>query len=218
MSATNLIDLYSVKYVISVTSLEEDSRFELVDSGMGGAPAGKEDFSEYTVKLYRHKNPLPRAWLVKDLRVMDSKTILSAITRKDFYPQKEVLFDEENGEIPSPGGPSYATGPMSSDRVEFISESNNRVRLQVTTAEKAMLVLSDTYFPGWKARVNDKEQKIYRVNYTFRGLSLGPGTHSIEFIYDPLSVKLGAWITFVGILGCLLIVRINRKRKNRPSD
>jgi hypothetical protein len=228
LSATNLVDLYSVKYVISVTSLKEDPRFELVDSGMGGSLGGKEDFPENTVKLYRHKNPLPRGWLVKNVKVMDSKAILSTIVDKDFNPEREALLEEEPdffrsvtappyGQNPPPSSQSYARDQMSSNKVELISESNNRLRLQVKTTENALLVLSDTYFPGWKALVNGTERKIYRVNYTFRALSLGPGTYSVEFIYDPLSVKLGALVTFLGILGCLVIEKINRKKESDPG-
>ena len=218
LSATNLVDLYSVKYVISVTSLEEDPRFELVDSGMGGSLSGKEDFPENTVKLYRHKNPLPRGWLVKNVKVMDSKAILAAIIDKDFNPAREALLEEEYEQNPPLSSQSYAKDQMSLNKVELISESNNRLRLQVKTTENALLVLSDTYFPGWKALVNGTEKKICRANYTFRALSLAPGTYSVEFIYDPLSVKLGALITFLGILGCLVIGKISRKREDRPSD
>ena len=228
LSATNLVDLYSVKYVISVTPLEGDPRFELVDSGMGGSLGSKEDFSEYTVKLYRHKNPLPRWWLVKDVKTMDPKAILSTIIGTDFYPQREALVEEEPdfarsvtappyGQNSPASSQSYTRDQMSFNKVELISESNNRLRLQVKTTENALLVLSDTYFPGWKALVNGTEKKIYRVNYTFRALSLGPGTYSVEFIYDPLSVKLGVLVTFLGILGCLSLGKINRKRESDPG-
>ncbi|MFH1757662.1 MAG: YfhO family protein [Pseudomonadota bacterium] len=229
LSATNLVDLYSVKYVISVTPLEGDPRFELMDSGMGGSPGGKEDFSEYTVKLYRHKNPLPRGWLVKNVKVMDSKAILAAIIDKNFHPAREALLEEEpellrsatappSGQNPPLSSQSNAKDQMLFNKVELISESNNRLRLQVKTTENALLVLSDTYSPGWKALVNGTEKKIYRVNYTFRALSLAPGTYSVEFIYDPLSVKLGALITFLGIFGCLVIGKINRKRESNLAQ
>ena len=102
--------------------------------------------------------------------------------------------------------------------MEFISESNNRLRLQVKTIENTLLVLNDTYFPGWKALVDGREEKIYRVNYTFRSLSLGPGTHAVEFIYDPLSFKLGALISLLGIFGCLVVGKINRKRESNLAQ
>ena len=229
ISATNLLDLYSVKYVISVTSLKGDPRLELIDSGREDSLGGKEAFSEYTVKLYRHKIPLPRGWLVKDVKVMDSKAILSTMIRKDFHPQKEALLEEKpellrsatappSGQKPPLSSQPYAKDQRSPKEVEFISESNNRLRLQVKTTENTLLVLNDTYFPGWKALVDGREEKIYRVNYTFRSLSLGPGTHAVEFIYDPLSFKLGALISLLGIFGCLVVGKINRKRESNLAQ
>ncbi len=96
ISATNLIDLMSVKYVISVTLIEKDPRFELIYSRLEGIQGKKEALlKENTIKLYRNKDPLPRGWLVNNFRVMDQKLILAALISKKFNPRKEVLFEEE---------------------------------------------------------------------------------------------------------------------------
>jgi uncharacterized membrane protein YfhO len=99
--------------------------------------------------------------------------------------------------------------------VEFISESNNRLDLQVKVPEDRLLVLSDTYYPGWKAFVDGKKTKIYRADYTFRAILLNAGTHLVEFVYDPMSFKLGALFTFLGIIGCAVIYLFRRKPNNK---
>ena len=66
-----------------------------------------------------------------------------------------------------------------------------------------MLVLSDTYYPGWKASWMEVPKKIYQANYAFRAIPLSAGIHQVRFVYDPMSFKLGAGVTFVGILVCL---------------
>ena len=88
-------------------------------------------------------------------------------------------------------------------KVQILSESNNRLDLQVNAEENSLLVLSDTYYPGWKALVDGKETKIYRADYAFRALPLNAGTHRVGFVYDPMSFKLGAGVTILGILGCI---------------
>jgi uncharacterized membrane protein YfhO len=77
--------------------------------------------------------------------------------------------------------------------------------IHVKAAQNAFLVLSDTYFPGWKAYVDGKKEKIYRANYNFRAIALGAGTHKIEFIYDPLSFKIGAIITLLTLIGFICV-------------
>jgi uncharacterized membrane protein YfhO len=89
-------------------------------------------------------------------------------------------------------------------RVEFVSETNNHLVLQATSEEDSLLVLSDTYYPGWRAFVDGKKTKIYRADYTFRAIPISAGRHRVEFVYDPLSFKLGALFTILGIIGCVI--------------
>jgi len=235
ITATHLIDLYGVKYVTSITLLNEKSKFELIYARIEGLQGKRKDLlKKNTIKLYKRRNPLPRAWLVKDFKVMDSGTILSRMTGKDFHPDKDVLLEEEPKWI-NPSSPPFNSpiagfvkggeatqnqdghrGPLLrgtndpgepliglSQKVQILSESNNRLDLQVNAVENSLLVLSDTYYPGWKAFVDGKETKIYRADYTFRAIPLSAGTHQVEFVYDPLSFKIGALFTFLGIVGCV---------------
>jgi hypothetical protein len=151
------------------------------------------------------------------------------MTQKEFDPSQEVFLEEEpkwegkpirGHHLPprsSAGSGAHQQGrpPLRRandvgespsglyQKVEIISESNNRLRLRVGTTEDSLLVLSDTYYPGWKVFVNGEATKICRANYTCRGVPLNAGAHSVEFVYDPISFKLGAGMTFLGILGCI---------------
>ncbi len=62
----------------------------------------REDLlKENTIKLYKNRSPLPRAWLVKDHKIMDSNAILSVMAQKEFDPRKEVLLEEDLNGHPS---------------------------------------------------------------------------------------------------------------------
>jgi hypothetical protein len=227
ISATNLVDIYGVKYVISVTPLEEDPRFELIYARLDRLEGNREDLlKQNTIKLYRNKSSFQRAWLVRDFKVMDSKEMLLMMIGKDFRPDREVLL-EEGPPHPDPLHSGLARfverGRGERDRVrgnrevEFISESNNKLSLKVEAETESILVLSDTYYPGWKVFVNGKEEKILRANYNFRAVPLNKGVHQIEFRYDPVSFKLGAGLTVVGIISCIIIGWSSRRRKNQPN-
>ena len=224
ISANQLIDLYGIKYIVSVTPLEGDPRFELIYARLEGLQGRKEDLLKgNTIKLYKNRNPSPRAWLVKDFKVLDSKTILSMMIQKEFKPRKEVLLEETPPSLTSVASRTdlpHKGGGVGGSEVEFISETNNRLQLHVETKENSLLVLSDTYFPGWKVFVNGNPKKIYQANYTFRAVPLNAGIHKVEFVYDPMSFKVGAGVTLLGILGCLLIgwaVRRKGSTKNGTS-
>jgi len=237
ISATSLIDLYGVKYVISVTPLEKDHGYELLYARIEGLPGKKKDLLEgNTIKLYRKREVHPRAWVVNNFRVLESKEILSMLKGKNFHPGKEVLLEEgpkwkENSpNHPFEGGvQKYKMGGHSgpplqkiksvgvphSGLPEFISETNNRLVLHVKAKGNTLLVLSDTFYPGWKAFVDGKEEKILRANYNFRAVPLSAGTHQVAFVYAPVSFRLGAIITFLTIIGCFGIGWISRRRPQR---
>jgi uncharacterized membrane protein YfhO len=144
---------------------------------------------------------------------MDSKAMLSRMTSKAFHPDKEVLLEEEpkwEGQSINPALTKESKG-LPKISVEFVSETNNRLLLTAKAQEKTLLVLNDTYFPGWKAFADGKRTKIYRADYTFRAIPLNAGTHTVEFVYDPLSFKLGAAISILGIIGCIFIYLVRRK-------
>ena len=242
ITATHLIDLYGVKYVTSITPLNEKSKFELIYARLEGLQGKRKDLlKENTIKLYKNRNPLPRAWLVKDFKVMDPQIILWMMTQKEFRPGQEVFLEEEpqwisshavpfvKGEEDTPcqsghrGPPLRRTNdvgePLSGfpQKAQILTESNNRLDLQVKPPEDCLLVLSDTYYPGWKAFVDGKETRIYRADYTFRAIPLSAGTHRVEFVYDPLSFKLGIGATLLGILGCVGLVLISQGKRRGAS-
>ncbi len=201
ISATHLIDLFGIKYIVSITPLEGDPRFELVYARIEGLQGNEEDLlKEETIKLYKNRRPFPRAWFVRDFKVLDSKAILSRMVQKEFHPDQEVLLEEEP-KWTTPPNPPLDKGGL--NKVEFISETNNQLQLFVETSEDSLLLLSDTYYPGWKVLVDGKPEKIYRANYAFRAVPLSAGAHRIRFVYDPASFKLGAGVTLLGILGCI---------------
>jgi hypothetical protein len=251
ISATHLVDLYGVKYVVSVTPIEEGSRFELIYSRIEGLEGEREDLiKRNTIKLYRNRSPLPRAWLVKDFKVMDSKAILAKVTNNEFRPDKEVLLEEEPvWKMENRPSHPFTKGGLGglrdsfsglSNRVEFITESNNRLRLLVRATGNVLLVLSDTYYPGWKAfvypvrynsynqgnlvdtdssnGVDGKEVKVYRANYNFRAIPIEAGEHEIRFIYDPISFKIGALVSLLAGTGIIAYFIKVGYLKSRPKD
>jgi hypothetical protein len=234
ISASNLVDLYGVKYVISVAPIKENSRFQLVYSRLEGLAGKRKNLlKKNTIKLYRNRNAFPRGWLVKDYRVLDSNEILSTLLRPDFHPDKEVLLEEEPKWGPqNPPSPPFTKGGLGGlkeslsgvkNKVGFASETNNKLCLQVKTAEGGLLLLSDTYYPGWRAfvhpvrydscnqvnlvdtslsnRVNEREVRILRANYNFRAIPLEAGEYEVKFIYDPISFKIGMLVSFLTLAG-----------------
>jgi uncharacterized membrane protein YfhO len=82
--------------------------------------------------------------------------------------------------------------------------------MRVDSDREQWLFFSDMHYPGWKAVVDGRSAKIHRANYAFRALRVGPGTHNVEWKYDPILFKIGCMISAATALGLLLGLRRRR--------
>lgn len=188
---TNLLSLLNVKYVISPKAFKADG-YNIVRK------------SE-KVNIYENKNVLPRAFLAeKAVVIKDEKKILEKMKTKDFKPEKEVILEEDFVDMQRPESIGHRAA------VNILKYDPGEVVIEADTNAPRFLVLSDTYYPGWKASVDEKPSKIYRADYILRSVYLEPGKHIVKFTYNPFSFKIGTIITLgtIGILFALWIKRL----------
>jgi hypothetical protein len=89
--------------------------------------------------------------------------------------------------------------------------------LDVVAKRGGILVMADTWYPGWKVYVDDQEQELLRANYLFLGVELSPGKHNVIFCYSIDIYIIGGGIS---ILGCVFLTTsyIIQKRKKKELD
>jgi len=185
----SLIDERTATFWPVVVSTE--GRFRLVHSG--------------DVKIYENLDNLPRAFVVHQAQVLNDEAAIAAMKDPAFRPENEVILASGGQEALSPslvppkvGGERGGAGE---DEVEILSYEPERVVISANLAEEGYLVLTDAHYPGWRALTDSLETPIYRANLLFRAVYLPAGQHRVEFVYDPLSFKLGATISLVALLG-----------------
>jgi hypothetical protein len=86
--------------------------------------------------------------------------------------------------------------------VRFEEYKPDRVVLTYNADGDGFLYLSDSYYPGWRAYVDEKETRIYRANLAFRAIEVPAGRHRVVFKYVPGSFYCGLFLTIIGILLC----------------
>ena len=69
--------------------------------------------------------------------------------------------------------------------LNWIEDDPDRLTFDVTTLDRAFVVLADTWFPGWTARVDDRPTPIHRVNQITRGIEVLAGQHRVTMRYVP---------------------------------
>ena len=93
----------------------------------------------------------------------------------------------------------------------------NRVVVHARLAEPGMLVLADSYYPGWRATLEGAVLDIHPANHLFRGVFLPAGSHRVVFEYRPRSFVLGALISGASALVCLALALWDPLRARRAA-
>ncbi len=74
-------------------------------------------------------------------------------------------------------------------------------------------MLTDNYYPGWKAYLDGNGKEIIRADFSFRGVEAPAGSHSVIFKYQPGSYKIGLIVTIISLSAIFLITALFFKIK-----
>lgn len=174
----NILNMNNVKYVLAPWPFVGTS-VELVDT-VGG------------VYLYRNPDYLPRAFCVGSFVLSKSDDQTKRLLRsEDFRPSEQAILNETPELLPETNHSATAV-------VEHYG--TNEVIVRVTAKHNVLLVLSDTYYPGWKAEVDGRETKVLRANHNQRAASVPQGEHVVRFAFESAAIQWGAGITFATML------------------
>jgi len=147
------------------------------------------------LQVFQYVEQLPRAFLVEGFEVIeDPEKILLRLAAPDFDPQKTILLEKQPHLLPPRPAVEGET------RVRVLSYRPERVEVEVEAPRDAFLVLCDTFFPGWQARVNGGEVELHRANYLFRAVVVPGGRSLVEFRYRPFSYRLGRGLSLASLV------------------
>ena len=145
-------------------------------------------------------NSLPRAYVVSNFEIIsDKEKLLTRLFDPKFDPKKNVILEKDLPNI------KYFPTNNNYNQIGITDYEENKVKINSNSEENEILVLTDNYYPGWKAYVDKKETEIYRANYTLRAISVPKGNHIIEFAYEPESLKIGGIISIASLILLLFI-------------
>jgi hypothetical protein len=155
-------------------------------------------------RIFRNEAALPRAFLVDRGRCVDDRQARRLIAARAVDFRHEVLLADCPGTAPAAEPP----GPSASARVT--SHGPHAVQVRAVTDQPAYLVLTDTWYPGWIARVDGRQARLWRANHAFRAVHVPPGEHLVEFRYEPTWLLLAIAISGASLAGVAVMLRPGR--------
>jgi hypothetical protein len=182
-------ELFNTKYVITWRE-ELYAPSEIIYQ----EPAGDD-----VTYVHRLNEVAPRAWLVHEIQQVDEEATLAQLDAFDFDPTQVAL-------VPPGTSLSLETPPgAEKGQVEIIHRAPNSLVMHVTTPTDGLLVLSEVYYPGWRAVVDGETVSIVRADYVLRGVPVPSGQHQISVYFQPTTFIQGAVISGVTLVALVLV-------------
>jgi uncharacterized membrane protein YfhO len=172
------LDLYNVKY-------------EVRDTAISG---------NRSLYISQRSSYLPRAWIVHQDKKLPDSLIIPYMKSDDFNPLEEVVISERTT-VP-------AFNKMSNegkDSVSIILYQEEKIELDVNLGSDGYLVLSEHYYPGWKAYLDGERTAIICANYLFRAVPVSKGKHRVSFLFQPGSLYLGVVLAILSLTFTIVV-------------
>ena len=184
-----VLDAANVKYLLTSVSgagrLAQSARFRHVATLPG-------------VEVFENQGTMPRCLPAKTIqRVASAEEAQHLIESRlvDLH-QTALVYDS----VMLPESPGKAT-------IHFDEYEPTRVAISVKTPTATFIVLSDAYYPGWRAQIDSTPATLYETDIAFRGMVVPAGRHQITMQFRPTIFYISAALSIIfAALLCWLII------------
>jgi len=203
-----LFSLYNLKYYVFPKNGGSEKQNFIQNSGFKKFEASPDFIlyknTNYTQRIYSPE----RIFYVRSLEEAKN-TILS----DSFNIKKDATLQSKDTDI----APLYLT-PLKISEIDYGAQN---ISMNTESEKNGFLVVNDTFYPGWKALIDNKETEIYKTNGFTRGIFVPAGKHQVNFIYRPqdfytglyISVSTFAFLSILSVLPLINIPHLLRRRK-----
>jgi hypothetical protein len=180
-------------------------------------------------QLLRNPSAYPRAWIVHQARAERTGAMGGQETRDEILYQADPFWRVANRHVYDPhevawlddtawprarmfvtsiDAPSAAPS-LPNERVTVKRYDPDRVELDAFLERPGVVILADTFYPGWTLTVDNAPTEVLRVNHAMRGALVSAGHHRLVYRYRPRSFVLGLALSVMGALVVgLMVLRV----------
>jgi hypothetical protein len=180
-----IADLMNLRFVISESD-QPDPGFRLV-------------WSEGALKVYENEDVLPRVFTVSHaIHYKIGDPVPAASLWRD-----NAVWSEAEMSFPGPG------------QVSDLQYESGRIQARVNSAEGTIAIVSENFADGWDAMVNGRPAEIHPTHLALMAVVVPPGEHLVEWVYRPMSVRVGARISLAALLVTIVLLGLRTRRRPR---
>jgi hypothetical protein len=202
---SSYFDLFGVKYLVAIKR-DKEGRYD---------PNGDNVNTKIPIDMF------DKLFSDGSLIILENKTVMSrAILYDKFYVEPDSLkaqnkmVEELNfrDEVVINKVPSLSYHKVSSaDTADIIKYLPASVTIHTKTANSTILMLTDTYYPGWKVYLDNRESRLLLADGVYRAVEVPAGFHEVLFKYEPISFKLGLFTSIISVFTLILVILYGRQ-------
>ena len=176
-------DILNVRYVMTRNSLPPIDGYDMLKKSEG-------------LIVYENRNALPRAYFARNVvEVRNSAESLDKMRSPDFNPVYQTVVENDESFSPAFAANLPANTTSQDPAATIIADKRNSVLIETDNAQSGLLVLSDNYYPGWRATVNGAPARILKANHTMRAIAVPAGRHLVSFVFLPAAFLLSVYVS-----------------------
>jgi hypothetical protein len=182
-------------------------------------PGFYEVYNDGTLSILENEYAKKRVYLPRHIKMVDEeKDALPGVFELPSIRGEQIIVESD-----SVANISFEYGSLlhqkdPQEAVEIVEYSTNRIELRAQLAADAWIILTDTYYPGWKASIDGQSETIIvPANYVFRAIYVSQGLHKIVFQYRPTYFYLCIAVALITLLGACIIFVYPRKTARRKK-
>jgi hypothetical protein len=158
-----------------------------------------------TVYLYRLPGDNPPAWVAPAMVKAGDDATVGTILDPRFDPLRVAVIDsaapvqgQTLAALPAPLGIA--------PKVTRYDPGHIALELSGPAPAGSALVVSENYFPGWRATVNGQPAPVVRTDYTLIGVPLTAGATRVALDFTDAAYRKGKIVTGIALLVALAVM------------
>ncbi|MFO8058142.1 MAG: hypothetical protein R6V10_12665 [bacterium] len=165
------------------------------------------------VMVYENFESMGRTRIVHQARrAPNNEKALEMMRSSEYNPSAETIV--MSGRAPLLEGPA----PYREEHSRIVEQFQDEVVVKANLSKKGYLVLADTYYPGWRAYNEEGEELvIHRADLNLKAVFLSEGTSTVRFVFQPVHVRVGIFVTISSLLFLVMAVSIRGLIKRKKG-
>lgn len=200
---SSIVDLLNVRYIITrpedAPRLAAIAKFRHLESLPGN-------------ELFENLTAFPRFFLAHEVRTVRSIAELRNLVQRHEIDLLYTAVTDPPIELPS-----KLSAPVDVDQVKTMKYEPNLIELSTQASRRSLLVLSETYYPGWKAWLDDQPAQIYPTDVALRGVIVPAGEHRVRMEFRPPILPISLGISLMTAFLLAISAFLYRRRVRRDT-